>query len=196
MANNNPELDERFWKFARKCSEEWGAEQAELKHFEIWQNIKRCESPIESYMCVALHFMFVGLYADVPEFRPRQPDCWPWHDDILETGDCDDYAYVDVFQQVEVEQYRVDFLIIAKPFGATRRTFIVVECDGHDFHERTKEQAMRDRKRDRSLTMKGFKVFRFTGREIYRDAEGCVREIGDFLYKVADTALSNIKDAE
>ena len=33
-----------------------------------------------------------------------------------------------------------------------------MECDGHDFHERTKEQASSDKKRDRSLQAAGFLV--------------------------------------
>ena len=36
---------------------------------------------------------------------------------------------------------------------------VVVECDGHDFHERTKEQAANDRERDRGLQGLGFSVF-------------------------------------
>jgi very-short-patch-repair endonuclease len=46
---------------------------------------------------------------------------------------------------------------------------MVVECDGHDFHERTKEQARRDKERDRSIQALGYKVFRFTGSEVYSD---------------------------
>jgi len=46
---------------------------------------------------------------------------------------------------------------------------IAVECDGHDYHERTREQAERDRSRDRELQKSGWVVMRFTGREIHRD---------------------------
>jgi very-short-patch-repair endonuclease len=52
-----------------------------------------------------------------------------------------------------------------------------VECDGHDFHERTKEQAARDRSRDRRLQEVGHTVFRFTGAELYRDAFGCAVQV-------------------
>lgn len=54
---------------------------------------------------------------------------------------------------------------------------VVIECDGHDFHERTKEQAARDRSRDRELQSLGFKIFRFTGSEIWGDPLACVYEI-------------------
>ena len=49
---------------------------------------------------------------------------------------------------------------------------LVVECDGFDFHERTKEQASRDRRRDRALQRAGFKVYRYTGSDIWADALG------------------------
>ncbi|MGH2964229.1 MAG: DUF559 domain-containing protein [Solirubrobacterales bacterium] len=52
----------------------------------------------------------------------------------------------------------------------------MVECDGHDFHERTPHQARRDRERDRKLQAEGFLVFRYPGTEIWRDAFGAARE--------------------
>jgi very-short-patch-repair endonuclease len=69
--------------------------------------------------------------------------------------------------QVTVCDARVDFLITtSSPNGFSS---LVVECDGHDFHERTVEQANRDRSRDRKFQSAGYTVFRFTGSEINRD---------------------------
>jgi very-short-patch-repair endonuclease len=76
--------------------------------------------------------------------------------------------------QAPVLSYRADFLICE---NSDTPAFIVVECDGHDFHERTKEQAERDRRRDREMQSAGYRVFRFTGREIYRDAFKCADEV-------------------
>lgn len=69
--------------------------------------------------------------------------------------------------QVQIGKYRVDFLItgVEPP--------IVVECDGHEFHERTKEQANRDHRRDQDLQDLGYRVYRFTGSEIYRNPHKC-----------------------
>lgn len=61
---------------------------------------------------------------------------------------------------------------------------VIVELDGHDFHERTKEQARRDRSRDRMLVQDGFTVFRFTGQEVYEDAEKCVWEVIRFIVQM------------
>jgi len=58
---------------------------------------------------------------------------------------------------------------------------IIVECDGHDFHEKTKVQAAHDKRRDRILQSLGYKVFRFTGSEIHNNAISCALEVFDCL---------------
>jgi very-short-patch-repair endonuclease len=83
--------------------------------------------------------------------------------------------------QVSIGQYRVDFTITSHP-AEKEKINLVIECDGHDFHERTKEQAARDKKRDRELVAEGWQVLRFTGSEIWNDPRGCVAQI----YKIID----------
>lgn len=61
---------------------------------------------------------------------------------------------------------------------------MVIECDGHEFHERTKEQARRDRERDRFLQSIGYLVFRYTGAEIWAD-----------VFERADEAVKVLYDA-
>ena len=65
--------------------------------------------------------------------------------------------------------YRIDWVIRSTKAPVE----IFVECDGHDFHERTKEQAARDRSRDREVTEAGIPLLRFTGSEIYRNPGAC-----------------------
>jgi hypothetical protein len=73
--------------------------------------------------------------------------------------------------------HRADFLLrIWDKNDLSNKVEIVIECDGHDFHEKTKEQARKDRSRDRSLQDIGYFVLRFTGSEIFEDAEKCVTE--------------------
>lgn len=84
--------------------------------------------------------------------------------------------FVGFVNQATLGAVRVDFLLFAKD---GRR--LVIECDGHEFHERTKEQAARDRSRDRMLLAHGCPVVRFTGSEIYRDVQGCVYEVVELL---------------
>ena len=81
-----------------------------------------------------------------------------------------------ILPQHPIDKYTADFAIIVKDFS-DRPLQIVVECDGHDFHEKTREQAKHDKKRDRDMLRLGWAVFRFTGSEIYRDVRACVSEL-------------------
>jgi hypothetical protein len=87
---------------------------------------------------------------------------------------------VGIFPQCQLEGWRVDFLI---GVGGFSESWLIVECDGHDFHERTKEQAAKDRARDRKAQAEGFTVFRFTGAELYRDPLGCAEQVRDWVRK-------------
>lgn len=77
------------------------------------------------------------------------------------------------------ESYRIDFAILTSEGGIVA----FVECDGHEFHERTKEQAERDRSKDRKIQEAGVPILRFTGREIFRDPGGCAGQILTFIQK-------------
>jgi len=52
-----------------------------------------------------------------------------------------------------------------------------VELDSHQWHEKTKEQAQRDKERERFLIKNGWKLLRFTGREVYKNPEKCLNEL-------------------
>lgn len=84
--------------------------------------------------------------------------------------------WVLVKPQAKIGSYRVDFLLETHEDDRLIRS-TVAECDGHQFHERTKEQAARDRSRDRTLTLKGYQVVRFTGSEIYNTPAHCVTDL-------------------
>lgn len=71
---------------------------------------------------------------------------------------------------------RLDFLLSWRASRLAEARTIVVECDGHRFHERTEDQARRDRQRDRDIQRAGMMVFRFTGAEIWEDAIACAEE--------------------
>lgn len=89
-----------------------------------------------------------------------------------------DTAYT-IHPQFELDGYRADFLVTFEPVDGLSRS-VVVEYDGHDYHDRTKEQAGRDKRRDRAVAALGYPVLRFTGRELHRDAHACAREVVDF----------------
>lgn len=89
--------------------------------------------------------------------------------------------------QAQIGGWRVDFLIHAYDFarlgGPPGWKKLIVECDGHEFHERTKEQAAKDRSRDRDAQLRDMAVLRFTGSELYKDSWGCARQVVDWALK-------------
>lgn len=108
--------------------------------------------------------------------------------------DAFDYCYnyelaMAVLPQQKIGDYIVDFLVVSD-FSDDK---VVIECDGHDYHEKTKLQAKHDKERDRYLTSKGYKVLRYTGSEIYNDFERVERELKVLLDAPSDTSLFSEK---
>lgn len=85
---------------------------------------------------------------------------------------CDDSW--DMKAQVQEGRYRIDLALVSEEEDLPR---FAIEVDDHEFHEKTKEQAQRDKSRDRTLTAVGWTVLRFTGREVWRDADSCASEV-------------------
>lgn len=100
---------------------------------------------------------------------------------------CGDVAIV---PQWQIGSFRVDFAVYPYAFarrnGASLalRPSVAVELDGHEFHERTKAQAARDKSRDRRLVAAGWSVLRFTGSEVWRDPFACVTEAFELAHRL------------
>lgn len=88
---------------------------------------------------------------------------------------------------------RPDFAFVLTGPHATK---VIVELDGHDFHERTPEQAQKDKSRDRDLQRLGWHVLRFTGREVLRGPDECTREVESLLIAKAILARQQEREAE
>lgn len=149
------------------------AEAARKRMLEsVGQLGARCESPIERVMAAALWARF------------NSADKWftcHWHlGERLAPGPSET-PFDDVFGffQVPAGKYVVDIVLIVRWASIYQR--IAIECDGHDFHERTKEQARHDRRRDRALQAAGFRVMRFTGSEIWANPGKCADEVMDVI---------------
>lgn len=135
--------------------------------FSIEQDLKQCESPAEKLFILGL-----------------------WHSGYRQ--------YLNVFPQYVADgdygKHRVDFLItfpaLPSVLEETKVVPVVrlaVEVDGHDFHERTKEQARRDRVRDRSLTASGYVVLRFTASEVWHDWRQYIQGTAPVVYFAYET---------
>lgn len=140
--------------------------------------LRWCESPIEQLVTATL--MAYSGWSQYPE-----PYLLASHGENLlaDSGVCATHKrlFKDsdlIIVQAEVRlprttRYRLDMALFA---GEDK---FAVEYDGHDFHEKTKEQARKDKARDRALTLAGWRVLRFTGSEVFASPEGVVEQLHD-----------------
>lgn len=165
--------------FAEDCISAYALSVAVNEMGRLAHGLARCESPIERRLAIAMAFMDVPLFfAEDGRRHPITPGEFS-EKTFRERFKSEGLA---IYSQAQIGRHRVDFLIVALFQDRPALHFLVVECDGHDFHERTKEQARRDRSRDRDLLIGDRKVMRFTGSEIHSDAEKCAAQISDYLF--------------
>jgi very-short-patch-repair endonuclease len=136
---------------------------------------ERCQSPIEEALLAGL-CLFSAVCPESFCFS-KKPVVWP-------LSSSDQEVPVKVYMQAAIGQFAADFLICIKENQNSDLQYLVVECDGHQFHERTKEQAARDRSRDRWMVGKNIVVVRFTGSEIWADPFQIAREIYGLVSKI------------
>jgi very-short-patch-repair endonuclease len=145
------------------------------------------ESPIEYIMASAMCAIIAVDYPQIGFMRLiRGMD----HKEAKEVTDrqsksaADNPYWACVFPQTVVGDYRADFFI-GYTQGLNTIGGIVVECDGHEFHDKTKQQAARDKARDRAIQAEGYRVFRFTGSEIWRNPIACASEVLEYAHSTA-----------
>jgi hypothetical protein len=202
------EMDDRIKRYLADC--QYAVAAKAMKDFARTTafHFDDCESEIERLLMAA--FLHLEALDRVTGYGPDElnvamgPSCYP--SDPLTFQKVSEISWAEmkagfhggmicamtfITPQVWIGDYRVDFLIghlECEPNKFTGDTFldnwVVVECDGHDFHEKTKEQAQRDKARDRYLVSAGFKVMRFTGSEIWRDPTACAIEALYVAYPV------------
>jgi very-short-patch-repair endonuclease len=136
-----------------------------------------CESPIERIFLEALQAQMIGHPVELLIVE----DISAAFDRFGESK----FICVPQAQVINPVAARVDFVIFDARRSSVHGTMyaMVVECDGHDYHERTREQAKRDKSRDRAFTNHGFVTHRFTGSEIFNDPRGCADEVIALLEK-------------
>ena len=78
--------------------------------------------------------------------------------------------------QAGIGRYRADFLYDNR---------YVIEIDGKSFHE-GEDNRRKDYERERYLLQKGYKVIRFTGGEVMRNAYQCITQMMEVIYSLAN----------
>jgi len=162
--------------YVNETIKEIADERLFILHGEFEQGLKRCESPLEKVLLASMRrYLEMSFHVAIGPTRIATPvnAVWPeWPSP---------YHEIIIIPQSQIGNYRADFLVGVQ--SANGNFWIVVECDGHDFHEKTKEQARRDRARDRWMQMNGITVLRFTGSEIYEDPESCGDQVAECVLK-------------
>lgn len=147
-----------------------------------WSNLyhnQYCDSPIEYLLMAALFFQTNGYeYLQFIEW-----DFIEWNDGKCPESDMTSF----VIPQSKIGKYRVDFLIRTRVVNEVHQ--VIIECDGHNYHDKTKEQATKDKRRDREITALGIPVLRFTGSDIYKRPLGCADEISLYLSNSIEKSL-------
>jgi len=132
---------------------------------DVVDMLELCESPIEQLLRLGMEEIGMCL-----------TDGYVWNLEHQEEFELDG------------KKYRADFMIEYTPNMLDQNRIInkmIIECDGHNFHDRTKEQAKRDRERDRLFQKHGIAVLRFTGSEIVKDPVKCAEEFMAFIRATA-----------
>jgi len=125
-----------------------------------------CKSPIEhmfylafDIMCFVNHFdllTYIVLYAQQDVYRNTK------HYIADFVFDTDNIGVEDIYDKIN-------------PFK------LVIECDGHEFHEKTKAQVKKDNERDYDLKMAGYDVLHFSGSQIYNEPFRCANEALEYI---------------
>lgn len=147
---------------------------AAIERFADDDMLRDCEvygSPLEYAFALAFVAMNRLMWPGAMKYRP-----WAMPASVKAAGDVLQWLHeaatahtaAVAVPQIEIGPYRVDFFIGYRD-GTKKLGGLVVEIDGHDFHEKTKEQVERDKARDRYLQGCGFHVLRFPGSEVWRD---------------------------
>lgn len=60
---------------------------------------------------------------------------------------------------------------------------LAIECDGYEFHQKTKEQVQKDNEREYDLKMAGYEILRFSGTQIYNNPLKCAEDTYNYIMK-------------
>ena len=114
------------------------------------------ESPIEWIVYISLNTL-VKLNSDLKIAEPIETPKGTYSGGLF------------IHPQNRIDKYRIDFLIsYDMPLwkGKEYRKEVVVECDSQEFHERKEADRRYEKGRDRHIQKRGYRIFRYTGREI------------------------------
>lgn len=167
MANSNGRVPaDNVLAFIEKASD--GIARFHREMFSQWMFTAVYEditkSPIEDLFYVALHAMAETNFI---ETNPL-----PFFDS---EGKRHVTAGIQIVPQHQIGNYFVDFLITYT--DGPPDNHVVVELDGHDFHDKDKHQRSYEKRRDRYLLKAGYRVLHYTGSDVVADPYKVAHEV-------------------
>jgi very-short-patch-repair endonuclease len=168
---DNRKLADNVMQFMSSASDAYGRIKAEQFSQDMYCNLVDSEinSPIEDMFYVALQVQCAAGFQEVnpdPVFDERINEWRPGEG-------------VHVYPQFKIGKYRVDFLILYT--DGPQPNQVVVELDGHDFHDKDKAQRAYEKGRDRYLVANGYRVLHYTGSEVVADPHKVAYESLDIM---------------
>jgi len=140
---------------------------------EEWKNLTNdrlslCDSPIEKLFLI--EWEFATIFAS-------------------------DFENLYLIPQYKIGNYRVDFIVYYIPpeipprkfreyLLNNKKTSLIVELDSYLWHGSDPEQFAEEKERERKLKKEGWHIMRFSGREIYRNVEKCVKEVLEYIMDI------------
>lgn len=147
-------------EFLQRAADDYGKIKREQFAQDIYCELVegKISSPIEDLFFIACQVLCVSEYIYVnPEAITN------------ESGEpCRGHG-VFISPQVKAGKFTVDFVVSQNGLMQNDCSGIVVELDGHDFHDKDKTQRAYEKARDRFLVKSGYKVLHFTGSEVVAD---------------------------
>lgn len=154
---------------------------------EIWFHF--CDSAIKHKRLEDLMFIYIcGL--DYSECKSPIEVVFNFAFDLVKFSE--GYIGFDLSPQYEIQcktkTYYADFAFLTSDIEEIIEIQnpdfkLVIECDGHEFHEKTKEQVAKDNEREYDLKMQGYDVLRFSGSQIYNKPFICAAQTIEYIKK-------------
>lgn len=158
---NGNKVEKNVMTFLDKASDDYGKIQSNFFSQEMYCNLveQDMSSPIEQMFWIACHVLCKANLTEV------NPDI-----EFNKKGEPERGYGIFITQQAKVGRYKVDFLFVCNDYFLPENNIpLIVELDGHDFHDKDKKQRAYEKSRDRFLVKSGYKVLHFTGSEVVAD---------------------------
>jgi very-short-patch-repair endonuclease len=139
-----------FWN---ELSNRKTCQECKFRMKDCYDCVIKCESPLERDLFLELRKNEIN-----PVLQRR----------INKNGTYSEFPTAVDFKQI---------LTVPDFYIEKEQTKICVYADGHTYHNRTEEQALRDRNIDRELQKLGYLVLRYTGQEIRKNCSLVVENI-------------------